>query len=349
MLPAPLPMLHMRPEAGSSTLACFDAAAAMATPSQLALQLFSAKVRLRWRSAPAPLSAAPCLCVQADELMEGIGQEARSQLYEYNSQNLANSVRAGASSSEAQRSGASRACDAARICCRLCHPSCAAHSPLSLPFTAIPNRVGIRCSSVQRLSLCRGLPRAVPPFHPLLTARPPLHATPPAGVGVCQHRCESGGGAAAGLCTGCHPEDARVQVGPNEAKSAAPLEAASVLLLPAGHRRRLAWPSPQLLPPCPALPISCLPAAPRTSPTSCGPLPSWASRATCCLWRVRTLGGWVSAGTGTAFCRMAAAVPLAVSRLSATRHPSPVPCPLQRPLPAVLHPAPWQLAGTPRA
>ena len=28
-----------------------------------------------------------------DELMEGIGQEARSQLYEYNSQNLANSVR----------------------------------------------------------------------------------------------------------------------------------------------------------------------------------------------------------------------------------------------------------------
>ena len=32
------------------------------------------------------------LGIQAPELMEGIGQEARSQLFEYNSQNLANSV-----------------------------------------------------------------------------------------------------------------------------------------------------------------------------------------------------------------------------------------------------------------
>lgn len=32
------------------------------------------------------------LGIKADELMEGIGQASRSQLYEYNSQNLANSV-----------------------------------------------------------------------------------------------------------------------------------------------------------------------------------------------------------------------------------------------------------------
>lgn len=112
--------------------------------------------------------------------MEGIGQEARSQLYEYNSQNLANSVRAGARSSQAQGSEVQRACRAARICkavppklprpCRL--------NPASIPqpFPTAAAFVAVACSGSAYAGASAPM---VPPFHPLLTARPLLHAPPP--------------------------------------------------------------------------------------------------------------------------------------------------------------------------
>lgn len=125
-----------------------------------------------------------------------------------------------------------------------------------------------------------------------------------------------------------------------------------MLLLPAGHRRRLAWPIQA------TATFASLPCPTHLLP-SCSP-----QNLSNFLWAFAKLG----VKSNTLFVEGAHAGRLGLGRdsrsflphgcscaaccacrLPATRHPSPVPCPLQRPLPAVLCPAPWQRAGTLRA
>jgi len=81
-LPLPLPLLSLQ-------LCCLQTLLPFRTWHTAAKSVRSSSC-----SGPYTLpSSPPAAPLQADELMEAIGQEARSQLYEYNSQNLANAVR----------------------------------------------------------------------------------------------------------------------------------------------------------------------------------------------------------------------------------------------------------------
>lgn len=66
---------------------CIGLGACSQLPHALPLSLLQALSNTLWGLSK--------LGIQADELMEGLGREARAQLYEFNSQNLANSVRWG--------------------------------------------------------------------------------------------------------------------------------------------------------------------------------------------------------------------------------------------------------------